>query len=508
MTDPDPTAGHHPRELPPGRPGRPPGEPPLRLAAPSVEALALLAVASWLDGDPIPLDLLAGPVGPPGPAELSALAAAGLVDSRPDGGFTLPEATRREIHTALGGEGRDLALSILRAHLGEPGSPGETARCLHLLPHLTRWTALTRPEDDTPEGATFLSRAVVLLLENRMGSAAVPLAERLARTAEMHMGPDAPKTLLVRANLASVYDQAGEHGRGARLLEKVIAARTAQLGPEHPDVWEAYNNLGGIYLTLGRYEKAARIVESLVAHRTKVLGPAHRLTLMARNNLAVIARRAGRHDEAVALWEAVLPEFEAALGEDDTDTIVVRASLFRARQDRDGTDRTADLSEVEERIARFAVSSGEPTQEAVAALVERATALRDQGRYEEAVTGYREAVERGRAALGPGHPIMVSARYRMAHALDAGGDAETALAEAEEALAEADRSLGRTHYETLMAAVSVLSLLLRLERPSEHQDLLETRLADIIEGLGFGHPLVRALAAHRASLALNRPDWS
>ncbi|MFI5666303.1 tetratricopeptide repeat protein [Streptomyces sp. NPDC051704] len=195
--------------------------------------------------------------------------------------------------------------------------------------------------------------------------------------------------------------------------------------------------------------------------------------------------RAGRREEAVALWEAVLPEFEAALGQDDKDTIVVRAGLFRARRDRDDTDRTA-----------------------VAALVERATALRDQGRHDEAVTAFREAVERGRAALGPGRPLMVSAGYRMAYALDAGGNAAVALAAAEEALAQADRSLGRTHYETLMAAVSVLSLLLRQDRLSDHQALLETRLADVIEGLGFGHPLVRALAAHRASLALNRPDWS
>ncbi|MCX5610218.1 tetratricopeptide repeat protein [Streptomyces sp. NBC_00047] len=499
--NPNPTVGP-PREL---SPSTPPGELPARLAALSGDALVLLAVAAWLDCDPIPVGLLSVPAGSPGPAALSALGAAGLVTSRPDGGFTLPEATRREMHALLGTEGRDLALRILQAHLGEPGSPGETARCLHLLPHLIRWTALTRPEDDTPEGATFLSRAVVLLLENRMGSAAVPLAERVARTAETHMGPDAPKTLSVQANLASVYDQVGEHRRGARLLEKVIASRTAQLGPEHPDVWDAYNNLGGIYLTLGEYEKSARIVEGLIAHRTKELGPADRRTLMARNNLAVITRRAGRRDDAVTLWEAVLPEFEAALGEDDTDTIAVRAALFQARKDRGGTGRTADLTEVEERIARFAGSSGEPTQEAVAALVERATALRDQGRYDEAVTGYREAIERGCAALGPGHPVMVCARYRMAHALQARGDAETALAEAEEALAFADRSLGRLHYETLMAAASVLSLLLRLERLQEYQDLLETRLADVIERLGFGHPLVRALAARRASLALNRP---
>ncbi len=150
---------------------------------------------------------------------------------------------------------------------------------------------------------------------------------------------------------------------------------------------------------------------------------------------------------------------------------------------------------------------GEPTQEAVAALVERATVVRNLGRYDEAVTGYQEAIKLGRTSLGSGHPVVVSPRYRMAYALQARGAVESALAEAEGALAEADRSLGRIHHETLMAAVTVISLLLQLERMQEHQDLLEGRLADIIEGLGFGHPLVRALAAHRASLALNRPDW-
>ncbi|MGW2640205.1 tetratricopeptide repeat protein [Streptomyces sp. NPDC001348] len=472
-----------------------------------VDELVLVSVLAWLDGDPVPVELLSGTDAVPGPGALSGLAAAGLLTKRHDGALTLPEATRHRLLTALDGEGRDLALHLLQAHLGEPGAPGETARCLRLLPHITRWTALTGPEDDTPWGATFLSRAVVLLLNNNMGKAAVPLAERGVRTAERNLGPDASATLTVRANLASVYDQAGDPRRGARLLEKVIAARAAQLGPDHPDVWGLRNNLGAMRLALGEYDEAAGIVEGLIAHWSEVHGPAARRTLMARNNLAVITERAGRREEAVALWEALLPESEAALGTDDPDTVAFRAALFQARADREGTDREAVLAEVDERVALLAGTNGEFTPEAIVALADRARILLEQGRYEEAVGGYRDAIGRGAAALGRGHPVVVSAGYHLAHALELQGDPEAALATARETLADADRSLGRNHHATLMAALSVLSLLLGLERGPEYQEMLEARLADIIEELGFGHPLVRALAAHRASLTLHNPHW-
>ncbi|MGW7406124.1 hypothetical protein ACWGI9_20735 [Streptomyces sp. NPDC054833] len=183
-----------------------------------------------------------------------------------------------------------------------------------------------------------------------------------------------------------------------------------------------------------------------------------------------------------------------------------RAARFQARGDRDGADGEAVLGEVDERVALLADSDGESSPAVAAALAERAGILLEQGRYEEAVRGCRDAIERGSASLGRGHPVVVHTGYRLAHALERCGDVEAASATARQTLADADRSLGRTHHATLMAARILLSLL-RPKHGPEYRELLEARLPDIIEGLGFGHPLVRTLAAERASLTLNNPQW-
>ncbi|XES01187.1 tetratricopeptide repeat protein [Streptomyces sp. S1D4-11] len=361
----------------------------------SAQALAALNVTAWLGPGGIPRELLPAPDDAAGVQ--SELLGRGLLVEHPDGGCALPEVIRRQVREAFGDQGRDHALMAMRDFLGAPGSPGETARCVALVPHLTYWTSQTRAEDDFVDGALVLNRVVVLLLENKMGAVAVPLAERFARTCELHIGPRKPVTLIAESNLAAAYDQAGEHVRGARRLEKVADACAAAFGPDDPSVWDAYNNLGGIYMAAGEYDRAAGIVERIITHRTATLGPDHRATLMARNNLAVIRDRASRTDEAIALWREMLPEFEAALGTGDTDTLAIRSALFRALRRHHGTKGPRDPSEIEAIVARLSENSGEGTQQTVAALVERATLLRDQGRLEEAEAAFLEAIEKGLA---------------------------------------------------------------------------------------------------------------
>lgn len=198
------------------------------------------------------------------------------------------------------------------------------------------------------------------------------------------------------------------------------------------------------------------------------------------------------------MWEELLPLFEQYVGPGHPDTVIVRVSLQRA--DGEGDQESEALAEVEERIALL--DRSQDTWARLATRLERATLLRDHDRLEEAMAAFADAMEEGSALLGRGHPIMVSAGYRLAYAQLKAGRTDLALATVREALAEADRTLGRTHDETLLTAAFLLSVLFTDNRLEEHQALLEDRLADIVEGLGFAHPLVRALAVHRARLHL------
>ncbi|MFG3202755.1 tetratricopeptide repeat protein [Streptomyces sp. NPDC048192] len=474
----------------------------------SAPARELLARAAWLAAEPVPRDLAEALHPRAGDGPVDELARAGLVSPGPDGGFVLPAEAADSARSAFGERGRDESVLALSHYLGDEGSPGEVARCLTLLPHLVRWVGLTRPEDDFAAGAMLMNRVVVLLLHQQMGASALPVAERVVRACEIHVGPDDVRTWRTRSALASVLDQGGHVRRAARQAEKVIAGVSALYGEDQPDVWTTRNNLGAMYMRLGEYDRAARVVRQLVEHHTAVAGPRDRMTLMARHNLAVVLRKAGRLAEALEIWAACVPEFETALGATDPDTVDVRRSYASALEEQAGPD-TSDMSpeEAEHTLERLSGEPGRLTQRHLAALIHRATQLRNQGRLDEAESDFRRAIDLGSREVGRGHPLVVSAHYRLALLHHLRGQDDLALEIAERSLLVSERSLGRTHDETLMTVVFVLSMLARQKRLDELQQRIEDWLADIIGGWGFGHPLVRELARNRSGLALYGVEW-
>ncbi|MEU0335997.1 tetratricopeptide repeat protein [Streptomyces sp. NPDC006193] len=230
---------------------------------------------------------------------------------------------------------------------------------------------------------------------------------------------------------------------------------------------------------------------------------------MARHNLAVVLRKAGRLDETVEIWKACVPEFDASVGVTDPDTLDVRRSLAAALEEQAGLDTSGmSLEEAERTIEQLSGKPGGITQRHLAVLVQRATLLRDQGRTDEAESAFREAIDLGDREVGPGHPLVVSAHYRLALLHHLRGRDDLALAVAERSLRNSERSLGRTHDETLVTVTFVLSLLARHRRVAELQQMIEEWLADIIVGWGFSHPVVRELARNRSGLALYGAEWA
>ncbi|MFE9168825.1 tetratricopeptide repeat protein [Streptomyces kebangsaanensis] len=472
-------------------------------------ARELLARAAWLAAEHVPEDLALSllPDAPDGATD--ELVRACLVSPHPDGGFVMEARIGESVRSVVGERGRDEAILAMGRYLGDEGSPGEVARCLSLLPHLLHWVGLTRPEDDFVDGAMLMTRVVVLLLHQEIGAPALPLAERVVRTCEMHIGPEDLRTWRTRGVLASVLDKSGHVRRAARQAEKVIAGVSALYGEDHPQVWSTRQNLGSMYMRLREFDRAVSVVRRLIEHHTAVSGPGDRKTLMARHNLAVVLQRAGRLAEAVETWEACVPEFDAFLGVTDPDTMDVRRSLAAALEERAGLDPSGmSLEETEQTIEQVFGESGRVTQRYLEVLVHRATLLRDQGRLDEAESDFNKAIDLGSREVGPGHPIVVSAHYRLSLVHHLRGQDDLALAVAGRGLRESERSLGRTHHETLFTVACVLSLLANQGRGAELQQMIEEWLADIIEGWGFAHPLVRELARQRSGLALYGVEWA
>ncbi|GGX05279.1 hypothetical protein GCM10010297_28570 [Streptomyces malachitofuscus] len=478
----------------------------------SVPARRLLGRTAWLAPGHVPDDLVAAlcPDEPDGPdGAVAELVRSGFVSPHPDGGFVTEAGAAESARTVLAERRQVEAVLTLGRYLGERGSPGEVARCLTLLPHLVHWAGLTRPEDDVVDGAMLLNQVIVLLLHQEISEPALPLAERYVRTCELHVGTDDVRTWGARSLLASVLDQRGQVRRAARLAEQVIAGVSAQYGEDHPQVWTTRQNLGAMYMRLREFDRAASLVRQLIDHHTAVSGPEDRSTLMARHNLAVVLQKAGRLDEAVAIWQECTPDFDRFLGPTDPDTLDVRHVFTEALEEQAGLDTGGMSLENAERM--LAAAPGEPgrlTQRRLAGLIRRATVLRNQGRLDEAESEFGEAIARGGDEFGPGHPLVVSAHYRLALVHELRGHDDRALETAERGLRACVRSLGRKHQETLLTVVAVMSLLAKQKRTAELQQMIEEWLSDIIESWGFGHPAVRELARQRSALALYGTEWA
>ena len=173
--------------------------------------------------------------------------------------------------------------------------------------------------------ATTLHNAINL----RMPQLALTLADSVTRAGNT-LGPDHPRTLTSRNNLAVAYQDAGRLDEAIPQYEQILADRTRILGLEHPDTLLSRSNLAGAYLESGRLDKAIELLEQNLADRTRILGPNHPDTLTSRNYLANAYRDTGRLNEAITLYERNFEDCIHILGPDHPGTLASRNNLASA----------------------------------------------------------------------------------------------------------------------------------------------------------------------------------
>ena len=81
---------------------------------------------------------------------------------------------------------------------------------------------------------------------------AIGALESTLKLKEAHLGPDNPRTLLGRGNLAFTYLQAGRFAEAITLLEAVLKGWESKYGPDHVDTLICRDNLARSYLAAGR----------------------------------------------------------------------------------------------------------------------------------------------------------------------------------------------------------------------------------------------------------------
>ena len=336
-------------------------------------------------------------------------------------------------------------------------------------------------------------------------------AGRLEQAIELHeqnlaealrvLGPDHPDILSSRNNLAYAYESAGRLEQAIELHEQNLADRERILDPNHPNILASRNNLASAYLSAGRLEQAIELHEQNLAEALRVLGPDHPDTLASRNNLANAYESAGRLNEAIELHEQNLADRERVLGPDHPDTLASRNNLANAYESAGRLNEAIELHE--QNLADRERVLGADHPDTLASRNNLASAYRSAGRLNEAIELHEQNLAGRERVLGADHPDTLASRNNLAGAYESAGRLNEAIELHEQNLADRERVLGADHPDTLASRNNLAYAYWSAGKRDEAIGLFEQNLAEALRILGPDHPNTKTFrknlaAAYRA----------
>ena len=315
---------------------------------------------------------------------------------------------------------------------------------------------------------------------------AIPLFERTLTDRERILGPEHINTLISRNNLAKAYQDAGKLEQAIPLFERTLADRERILGPDHPDTLTSRNNLAGAYESVGRLKQAIDLYERTLADTERVLGPDHSHTLTLRGNLALAYESVGRLEQAIPLFERTLADRERILGPDHPDTLASRGNLAGAYKSVGRLKQAIDL--YERTLADTERVLGPDHPHTLTSRGNLAYAYESVGRLEQAIDLFERTLADTERVLGPDHPDTLASRNNLAYTYESVGRLEQAIDLYERTLADRERILGPDHPDTLVSRNNLAYAYRSAGRLVQANDLHKKNLAEALRILGPDHP--------------------
>ena len=383
--------------------------------------------------------------------------AAGLLEAVDVTAIPVSDSTKRRR------EALDL-VEQLRVAAGQDHSKGlfSHSRTADALAHAL-WHAA---ELGDPQAAVSLSNAVNLLTKT--------------------LGPNHPRTLAARGNLAGAYWSAGRLEQAIDLHERTLADRERVLGADHPDTLTSRNDLAGAYWSAGRLEQAIDLFERTLADCERGLEPDNPHTLTSRGGLASAYESAGRLKEAIGLFERTLADSERGLEPDDYYTLASRNNLATAYESAGRLDEAIDLHK--KNLADRERVLGPDNPDTLTSRGGLAFAYQAAGRLKEAVPLFEQTLADRERVLGPDNPDTLTSRDNLAAAYWSADSLDEAIDLFEQILADRERILGDDHPRTLTSRGNLAAAYWSADRPDEAVPLFEQNLAEALRILGPDHP--------------------
>ena len=120
------------------------------------------------------------------------------------------------------------------------------------------------------------------------------------------LGPDHPKTLAAKAELALALSVQGKREEAERLLLQVTGVSRRTLGPTNDFTLSCLNDLAALYDQSGKQDQAEEILRDVLEKEQRLYGQGDVRTLTTASRLAICRSRFGRDAEAAEIMERAL----------------------------------------------------------------------------------------------------------------------------------------------------------------------------------------------------------
>jgi len=346
------------------------------------------------------------------------------------------------------------------------------------------------------------------LIANSYGSLeqvdrAIEMVEAVINERSVEMPEDAPGMAHALTSLGGLYNAKGNYDRAESLLKRALALFEKNGSGESPDagmalrylgvvqssrgqaedaevsyrraleIWREtgreeleagdINNLAGVLESMGRNEEALELKQEALAVLINHYGRVHPVVATLRNNIAYSLHRAGKYEAAEELYREALEINERILGADSIGVADFLTNLGRLLMDQ---GRYQEAEPYVRRAADIRQQHNEPTHfHRIAAEINLATLQLELGQVGRSIEGYRSALERFEALVGPTHNATARVQSLLGLALYRRGD----LIEAEELLRTALATQSANGAPEVQLAETRQSLLAATQPIAEHR---------------------------------------
>jgi serine/threonine-protein kinase len=342
--------------------------------------------------------------------------------------------------------------------------------------------------------ANGLTTRAAVLINQRKGAEAEPLAREAWERYVAIRGEDAPVTILTLSNLGQALFVQSKYAEAEPILRRVLELYRRVTGEESPQAGLAWNNLSALLQAQGRPREAEVAARRALAVWRGSYGDRHQRVTLVMSNLGSMLRAQGKLDEAERMQRAALRIMREILPAGHLDIAVAHNNLAHAIEE---ADRYVD-AETEYRAA-----AGELAKGALAESPVRGTFLANLGRVIDLQGRSAEAEETLRRALTIQRELIPGPHANTATTLALLGDLlvrRGRAAEGESLLREAlvmrEKVLAPDHWGIQVTRSALGRCLAAQGRTAEADSLLTRSAAALEERLG--------LADERTRTALER----